>query len=286
MTGRTHRGVAVAALAAVGLVTAAWWALALYPVASAPDWVNRTRLACFGAAPGGPPNAGGWVFLVGEPVGMLAMLFAAWGDAVRADLRWLASRAVGRAALGLAIATMALAALGAASVIRRDGDAAEPFPDGAARPVSIDVPALALVDQHGGEFDLKQVPGPVIVTFAFAHCETMCPTQVRELLRLREETGRRDVPLVIVTVDPWRDVPARLASIASAWNLAAGDRVLSGDVERVNATLDSWNIPRQRDEATGDVLHALVTVFVRPGGRKATRMDAVVEPLRSLLAGS
>jgi hypothetical protein len=99
--------VALAALVAIGLVTAAWWALALYPAATAPDWVSRTRLACFGAAPGGLPNAGGWILLAGEPLGMLAMLLAAFGDAVRRDLRWAASHVAGRMFLAACLVAVA-----------------------------------------------------------------------------------------------------------------------------------------------------------------------------------
>ena len=67
---RAYRGVALAALGVIVLVTVAWWALALYPAGAAtPEWVARTRLVCFGAMPGGLPSAGGWVLLVGEPWG-------------------------------------------------------------------------------------------------------------------------------------------------------------------------------------------------------------------------
>ena len=51
-------------LAAVGVITAAWWALALWPFdAGAPTWLVRTRFACFGAADNGLPHAGGnsWI---------------------------------------------------------------------------------------------------------------------------------------------------------------------------------------------------------------------------------
>lgn len=283
---REHRGLALAALGIVGLVTAVWWALALYPAANAPEWVSRTRLACFGAAPGGLPDAGGWILLVFQPVGMLAMLFAVWGNAVRADLRWLVARPAGTLVIGAALGAMTWSALTAAMVVKRVASGAEPIPF-ASVPSTVSVPDLVLTDQHGQVFDLRQTANaPVLVTFAFAHCATMCPTQIRDLLRIRSEAGRDDIPLVVVTVDPWRDVPLRLATIAEAWKLAAGDRMLSGTVEEVNATLDAWGIARQRDEVTGDVLHALSAVLVHPGARTATRVDANMEPLRTILGGA
>ena len=283
---REHRGLALAALAAVGLVTAAWWVLALYPAASAPEWMLRTRYVCFGAPPGGLPNVGGWILLVGQPVGMLVMLFAGWGDALRRDLRAFATRAPGKLVLGLATGALMWGAVKAVSIVQNASQSVELFatdaPASASRP--FEVPALELIDQHGRHFDLRSLAGgPVLVSFAFAHCETMCPTAIRELLRIRTETGRGDIPLVVVTVDPWRDVPSRLATIADAWHLSSHDRVLSGSIEEVNATLDAWGIVRQRDEATGEIVHPVAAVLVNPGSDKATRLDGSFEGLRALL---
>jgi hypothetical protein len=65
---------AVSALVAIVAVTAAWWALALWPVGgSAPDWLLRTREVCFGATADTLPDAGGWILLVGQPAGMLIL---------------------------------------------------------------------------------------------------------------------------------------------------------------------------------------------------------------------
>ena len=56
-------------LAAVGGITAAWWALALWPLdAGAPTWLVRTRFVCFGSSENGLPHAGGWIALIGEPI--------------------------------------------------------------------------------------------------------------------------------------------------------------------------------------------------------------------------
>ena len=88
----SHRGgrpgLALLTLVAIIAITAAWWALALWPVgASEPEWLLRTRAACFGSAPGGLPDAGGWVLLIGEPLGMTAFFLALWRHAVADDLR-------------------------------------------------------------------------------------------------------------------------------------------------------------------------------------------------------
>ena len=84
----THRWAgALGALAAIILVTAAWWALALWPTApGTPAWVDRARAVCFGVTGNRLPNAGGWIVLIGEPLGMLGFLLIVWGRVVREAL--------------------------------------------------------------------------------------------------------------------------------------------------------------------------------------------------------
>ena len=290
---REHRGLALAALGAVGVVTAAWWMLALYPAASAraPEWMVRTRYVCFGAPPGGLPNAGGWILLAGQPAGMLVMLFAGWGNAVRPDLRWFASHAAGKLVLATVAGATAWGIVSAVSIIGSAGESVALFTATGSASVSrsIGVPDLRLLDQRGRQFDLDSLASegrPVLITFAFAHCETMCPTAIRELVRIRTEAGRSDVPIIVVTVDPWRDVPSRLSAIADAWRLAPNDRVLSGGVDEVNGTLDAWGIARRRDETTGEVVHPVAAVLVHPGGTRGTRFDGSFEGLRAILTGA
>jgi protein SCO1/2 len=284
---RSRPGAAAAALGVIILVTVAWWALALWPAAAAPQWLSRTRLACFGAEPGGLPDAGGWVLLVGEPLGMLGVLVAVWGGALRRDLRALSASVGGKAIFGITLAGLAWGALAAAMAVKRVRAASSVFAvndTGVSSPVPVDVPPLVLIDQHGQRFDLATLKGkPVLVTFAFAHCETMCPTLVRAVQRVRRDAGRNDVPIVIVTVDPWRDVPSRLANIAAAWELRPGDRVLSGLVGEVNAALDAWGVARNRNAGTGDVVHTMVVVLVDEAGRRGLRVDGGPDGLSGVL---
>jgi cytochrome oxidase Cu insertion factor (SCO1/SenC/PrrC family) len=113
---------------------------------------------------------------------------------------------------------------------------------------------------------------PVLVTFAFGHCETLCPLVVGQVLAAQASlAGSAASPAVlIVTVDPWRDVPSRLPSMAAAWHLPARDAwVLGGDVATVEATLDAWRVPRDRDLRTGDVTHPALVYVIDAAGRIA-----------------
>ena len=287
------RGVAACALLAIVLITVGWWALALYPVdVEAPTWVTRTRAACFGAVDDSLPSAGGWLLLVGEPIGMLGVLVAVWGEALRDDLRTLAARAWGRVAmltLGIGVAGGAAAAAGRVHAALST-PTFESFStrSAAGGPVFLDAPAppLALTDQRGLPFSLASWRGQrVIVTFAFAHCADVCPTVVHQLREARDAAVGERIPLVVVTLDPWRDTPARLPSIAAQWALSPTDRLLSGSVDSVNRALDAWGVGRWRNPADGTVDHASVAYLVNARGRVVARLDGAFDRMRLLLSG-
>lgn len=281
---------AVVALAVIVATTAAWWALALWPLgADAPEWIARTREVCFGATRTGLPHAGGWILLIGEPIGMLAVLHVVWGTELRAGLARLQQHLAWRMAswlVMLAVASGLVATVRHVSA-RSGGGLAESFAVNTALPARSVAPAppLALVDQTGGRTRLESYAGRwVMVTFAFGHCEEICPVIVQHARRARTDAGRPDVPLLVVTLDPWRDTPERLATIAAAWQLDPDDRALSGTVDDVTAALDAWRIARVRDANTGDIGHGSTIVLVDPEGRAAWRLEGAPDRIRLALA--
>jgi cytochrome oxidase Cu insertion factor (SCO1/SenC/PrrC family) len=217
------------------------------------------------------------VLLIGEPLGMLGVLAAVWGQTLRRDLeRVYASRRWRLAAAGVAAATLVgVASLGVR--VARVWESGQPAAiGGPGVPVRLDlpVPATLLVDQHGARVSLADLRGrPALLTVAFGHCATVCPRVVNDLRRARRAAGRDDVPLVVVTLDPWRDTADRLPSIAAHWTLGAGDRVLSGSVANVEQVLDSLGIGRRRNETTGDIEHGGTVMLVSSRGRVEWRID-------------
>ncbi len=148
-------------------------------------------------------------------------------------------------------------------------------------------PALALTDQTGREVTLESSRGrPVIVAFAFAHCETVCPLVVADVMTARRRLGPEAPPALIVTLDPWRDTPSRLASIARQWGLDADAHVLSGAPDEVERTLNRWRVPRVRNEKTGDISHPSIVYVIGANGRIAYvvsgNADAISAAVRAL----
>lgn len=269
---------ALIALLSILAITAAWWALALWPAGAAePEWLSRTRAACFGSAPGGLPDAGGWVLLIGEPLGMLGVLVAVWGRTLRRDLeRVRAVRRLRLVAAGVAATTLVVAGSLGVLVEQAWARGHQTFLRGPGVPIRLYLspPATTLVDQHGAPVSLAVLRGkPAILTVAFGHCTTVCPMVVHDLLQARESAGRADVQLVVVTLDPWRDTPDRLSSLAAHWSLDTDDRVLSGSVPDVEHVLDALGIGRRRNETTGDIEHGGTVMLVNSRGRVEWRID-------------
>jgi cytochrome oxidase Cu insertion factor (SCO1/SenC/PrrC family) len=197
------------------------WALALWPASGATaTWLARTRAVCFDAGCVG-------ILLIGQPLGMVAVLLAVWGGA------------------------------------------------------------------HGEPLDLDLVAGrPELVTFAFGHCETVCPLVVRQAIEAQRQVGRHSrslagVPrVVVVPLDPWRDTPSRLQHLASHWQTTDETFVLSGDVDAVNDVLDAWNVARSRDPQTGDITHPPLFYVLDGRGRITYAASGGNEVLVELLERS
>ncbi len=268
--GRT----ALAALTAILAITASWWALALWPVGdAAPEWFRRTRDVCFGTRGNSLPNAGGWLLLIGQPAGMVALLFAVWGSDVRRGFALATARFTGQVVVG---AVMALTVVGLAGTVARvRGADAEPFSTGASSELAAALtrvndaaPALSLIDQSGQVVTIEAFRGrPVLVSFAFAHCETMCPLTVSDVLTATRALGDHSPVVLLITLDPWRDTPSRLPSIATQWGVDDDARVLSGDPDVVERVLNAWRVPRVRNQKTGDLSHPALVYVIGANGR-------------------
>lgn len=292
--GRITRreGVPLAALAAILAISAGWWMLALWPSSAAlPEWFERTRAVCFGVAPGGLPHAGGWLLLIGEPIGMIAFLVFAWGEALRDGLLALRRSVPGRTLLGIAgllLVVGTAAAVGRVRAAQAQALDGESFStdEGATRRLDEPAPPLGLVDQFGDTVAIAGFAGrPLLVVFAYAHCQTVCPVIVHDAMQAVHEAESAAPALVVVTLDPWRDTPSRLPHIARMWGLPDSARVLSGAVPDVERVLDAWGIARQRDTSSGEIVHPTTAYLVGRDGRLRYVTPSDPGRIASLLRG-
>lgn len=287
--GRQRRpGLPALALALIGLITVGWWALALWPAGTVtPEWLARTRSACFGSNFTGLPDLRGWIVLIGQPLGMVGILVLAWGDALRHDLAVMTASRSWRAVLGTAaIATLIGVTMVSVKVARAYGMIRFEVADaiGTPKPINIDATSITLVDQSGESVTLGHAaPNGALVTFTFGHCETVCPTIIHDLKRARSQSGRNDVPLMIVTLDPWRDTPERLPSLFTKWELAEGDHLFSGPIDQVNSILDRLDVARSRDTTNGNIDHVATVMAMNTAGTLVLRIDGGWDAVQLLL---
>lgn len=267
---------ALVALGVILFITLGWWALALWPLSdAAPPALLRARVICFGTADNGLPSGIGWMMLTGEPIMITLLLQGVAGTTIREALEGIARHTLGRFALGttvlglVAALTLAGARVTYALGLRGPG----PIEIGAdfATASRIDKPAppLDLIDQHGSVVTLAALRGrPALVTFAYAHCQTVCPLVVQSLVRAQDRLATKGAApqLIVITLDPWRDTPSRLPDMAHQWGLPDDAHVLSGTVPEVEATLDRWGVTHTRNLRNGEITHPnLVFVLDRSG---------------------
>lgn len=257
--------------------TLGWWIMAFAPLSEVPPWLANVRSVCFGSLPTGLPDAYGWISLM-SPLTMLGFLLMVWGRELFRDIRWLTASAGGRLALAFILGVPLAGSLWVGTLVAREIEvkaaftspvrALELLPKGYPR-TDRPAPDFELVDQTGAAVTLESLRGrPVLMTFAFAHCQTICPAIVRTVSYAAERLGDLSPAVVVVTLDPWRDTPSSLPSLAKSWDFAELGRghVLSGEVPDVQAVLEAYEVPSDRDLKTGEITHPALVYLLDSGG--------------------
>lgn len=94
-------------------------------------------------------------------------------------------------------------------------------------------------DQRGATRPIASLAGrPVVMAMIYTHCSATCPLIIGEMKRI--EHADPGVALVLVSLDPDRDTPGRLAEYASTEGLSDRWTLLSGsddDTRALAATL-------------------------------------------------
>lgn len=99
------------------------------------------------------------------------------------------------------------------------------------------------VDQHGEPFRLEDWRGKVVfIYFGYTHCPDACPATLSEFMEVKDALGADadDVAFVMVTVDPERDTPERMAEYLEFWDPEFyGVSMPEEDTQRVAR---AWNV--------------------------------------------
>jgi protein SCO1/2 len=256
--------------------TLLWWTFAFMPLPSTPpEWLTAARYACFGSIESGVPAAWGWMLLVLAPASFLVAIFVLWGSELAASVRAVARLRLGQcllAALAVALvveATWVTAKLRTARAVASwdQGlrDLRTELPPEYPRQTA-PAPELGLVDQHGRRISLASFKGrPVVLTFVFGHCQTLCPLVVETIKRAQPGAA-----VLLVTLDPWRDTPSALPAIARQWEIPENFHVLSSrSGDEVLSVARAYRVPFERNEKSGDIVHPGLVFLIDAEGRLA-----------------
>jgi protein SCO1/2 len=156
----------------------------------------------------------------------------------------------------------------------------------------------------GGDFVLQAPEGPLdtralrgkvlLLFFSYTHCPDVCPAHLREGAQAfngltAEERAR--VRMILVTVDPWRDTPAKLKDYAAFVSPAfTGVTGTPEEIARVARTFDATFFKQEaRPDGTYDVGHTERIYLVGPDGKLAAVLGrgatapGILKTLRKLL---
>lgn len=248
-----------------------WW-LAFFqsPTAAATkDWLARLQVVCFGSMENGLPNGGGWILLIAAPLSFVAALIVMSGTDLKSELQ--RSRKILFALLLLVgwetvwVGTRIKAALEISQANFSptfNGELPETYPRG-----TIAAPDFSLVNQNGETVSLTALRGKtVLLTFAFAHCRTICPALIETGRAALDKLPAEQTVLLIITLDPQRDTPGALPELAKHWQLPKNAFALSGAPDAVEQTIKHFNMLAARNQANGDITHAAMFYLVSPDG--------------------
>ena len=134
------------------------------------------------------------------------------------------------------------------------------------------LPEFALVDHHGEAFNGESLKGQwTLVFFGFTYCPDICPTTMAFLSRFVGELDglpeAEDTRVVLVSVDPARDTPERLAEYVPYFNPAFTG--VTGDFLEIHRFATALNTPfRKVPGEDGNYLvdHSANVVLINPRG--------------------
>ena len=125
-------------------------------------------------------------------------------------------------------------------------------------------------DQRGATVQLDTFSGrPRVLAMVYTNCQATCPLIVADLKRIEASlpaARRDDVGFVLVSLDPERDTPGRLAAWAAATRLdPARWTLLNGDADAVRALAAAIGVRYQAEGADALAHSNVITVLDADG---------------------
>lgn len=148
---------------------------------------------------------------------------------------------------------------------------------------------LLLETQQGETRALSSHQGkPVLVSMFYSHCPHVCPMLVNTIQQVERQLTpeqREQLQVLMVTVDPARDSPEVLASMAEDYRIDASRWTLArtanpADTRMLAALLDI----RYRELPDGEFNHTSAMILVDDQGREVARSGRLGKPADDFVA--
>lgn len=135
------------------------------------------------------------------------------------------------------------------------------------------VPEFSLLDQDGTAIDESVFRGQWdLVFFGFTNCPDICPLTLKVLSDAKKqlvEAGHEPLPrIVLVSVDPERDTPAKLANYLRIFG--ESNLGITGELEEIRKLTGGLYIFFEKQETDSEfysVDHSAVVLLIDPEGR-------------------
>lgn len=140
------------------------------------------------------------------------------------------------------------------------------------------LPPVTLVRDDGKSVSLADELNdgrPVLLTFIYTSCTTICPMVSQTFEQLQEQLGseRDKVHIVSISIDPEEDTPARLKSYAERFGAGPEWQYYTGTVDASVAAQRAFNVYR------GDKMNHTAVAFLRAApGKPWLRLDGLATP--------
>jgi len=140
-------------------------------------------------------------------------------------------------------------------------------------PVAIELPEFALLDHTGQPVGRDVFAGQWdLVFFGFTHCPDVCPLTLQVLASAKQQladAGARNLPrIVLVSVDPERDTPERIAQYVGYFG--DGNLGITGALDEIRKLASGIGIYFEKSAGDGDdysVDHSAAVLVIDPDGR-------------------
>jgi protein SCO1/2 len=259
--------------------TLIWWTFAFAPIRSeTPEWLKRAQYVCFGSLPGGLPNSGGWLLLIGGPLMLMLALRIGFFDELKGAIRYISQTRSAKILYSVLIVFTLGQSINIGKKIKTSLEVnaisfenidQSIFPDNYTKS-STPLPEFSHISHLGKPVTSKDSLGKVgIVTFVFSHCATVCPTLTRTILNVMGKLPAEKTYAWFFTLDPWRDTPNLISQQASIWKLPSNAYLISDKPMAIQKTLDALKVPRSRNEKTGEVTHPGLVYVINQKGQIA-----------------